>query len=175
MPELPAAYRWLALPAPPRMIAEALALYGTREGDGPTDNPAILGWARALGLGTYRRDATPWCGLFMAWVAHRAGKPVPAEPLWALSWLRFGAKIPAAALGDVVCFRRPTGGHVGLYVGEDAAAFHVLGGNQGDAVSIVRIGRARLAGVRRPPYATTPASVRPIRLAATGSLSQDEA
>ena len=44
-------------------------------------------------------------------------------------------------------------GHVGFYAGEDADAFHVLGGNQGNAVSIVRIGRDRLLGARWPSTA----------------------
>ena len=42
------------------------------------------------------------------------GKEVPAHPLWALSWSAFGAKSPAAALGDVLVFVRSGGGHVGL-------------------------------------------------------------
>jgi hypothetical protein len=46
---------------------------------------------------------------------------------------------PAAALGDVLAFVRNGGGHVGLYVDEDASAYHVLGGNQSDRVSITRV------------------------------------
>ena len=55
--------------------------------------------------------------------------------------------------------------------GEDDDAFHVLGGNQGDRVSIVRIGRDRLQGARRPLYAQTPQNVRRIFRSAQGSLS----
>lgn len=43
----------------------------------------------------YKADSIPWCGLFMAVVAKRAGKEVPKHPLWALSWSAFGAKSPA--------------------------------------------------------------------------------
>lgn len=111
----------------------------------------------------------------MAVVAKRAGKTPPEGPLWALNWRRFGVAAPAPALGDVLVFQRPAGGHVGLYVGEDAAAFHVLGGNQGDRVCILRVARGRLKAARRPAYATTPASVRPVRLALGGALSADEA
>jgi len=39
---------------------------------------------------------------------------------------------------------------VGFYVGEDATHLHVLGGNQGDAVSITRIPKDRLSEMRWP-------------------------
>ncbi|NIJ09092.1 uncharacterized protein (TIGR02594 family) [Sphingomonas vulcanisoli] len=174
---LPAAYAWLGqIAAPPRMIAEALALYGTTEAPSPVDNPVILGWAKEIGAGAYRADAMPWCGLFMGVVAKRAGKPLPVGgPLWALNWRHFGTPADHPALGDTLVFQRPTGGHVGLYVGEDAGAFHVLGGNQGDRVCIVRVGRARLVAARRPAYTAVPASVRPIMLAAGGAGSANEA
>lgn len=57
----------------------------------------------------------------------------------------------------------------------DASAFHVLGGNQSDRVTISRLSRNRLVAVRRPAYRAQPANVRPIALAASGSLSVNEA
>lgn len=45
---------------------------------------------------------------------------------------------------------RSGGGHVAFAVGEDATHFHVLGGNQGARVSIMRIEKARLAACRTP-------------------------
>jgi uncharacterized protein (TIGR02594 family) len=123
----------------------------------------------------YEADSIPWCGLFMAVVAKRAGKEVPAHPLWALSWSAFGTKPGAPALGDVLLFTRSGGGHVGLYVGEDGSAFHVLGGNQSDRVCITRVAKARLYAARRPLYRVQPANVRPIHLASSGALSLNEA
>jgi uncharacterized protein (TIGR02594 family) len=179
MPTLPPAYRWLTtLAQRPRMIDEALKLYGTAEVAGAGNNPAILAWAGEIGgdvARDYRADSIPWCGLFAAVVAKRAGKPLPVAPLWALSWAKFGTPASAPMLGDIVTFKRNGGGHVGLYVAEDATAYHVLGGNQGDAVSIVRIARDRLFAARRPPYQVQPATVRPFRLAANGLLSTNEA
>lgn len=173
---LPLAYHWLGeVSEPPPMIRHALALFGTMEAPGAADNPAILDWARELGMEDYRADSIPWCGLFMALVAKRAGKPVPERPLWALSWARFGAAADEPALGDVLVFRRDGGGHVGLYVGEDVRAWHVLGGNQGDRVGFSRIARGRLYAARRPAYRVRPASAVPVRLAATGALSRNEA
>jgi uncharacterized protein (TIGR02594 family) len=121
-------------------------------------------------------DSTPWCGLFVACCLKRAGWQPVRNPLWALNWTRFGLAADEPSLGDVLVFRRPGGGHVGFYVGEDDLAFHVLGGNQSDAVTVTRILRDRLVAARRAPWRfAQPASVRPVRLAATGALSENEA
>ena len=79
MTELPPAYRWIDEVRPlPRMVAAARRIYGTIETPGPADNPVILDWAREAGLSkAYSSDAVPWCGLFMALVARRAGKAAP--------------------------------------------------------------------------------------------------
>ncbi len=175
---LPARYAWLAREPSPKMLVEALKLFGTMEASGKANNPVILAWAKEIGgevADAYLADSIPWCGLFMAVVAKRAGKEVPKHPLWALSWSAFGAKPPTPALGDVLVFTRNGGGHVGLYVGEDGVAFHVLGGNQSDRVCITRIAKARLYAVRRPLYRVQPANVRRVVLASTGTLSTNEA
>lgn len=178
MSTLPAAYRWIEAARPqPRMIAEAIKLFGVAEIGGSADCPVILGWAKEVGGGVaraYCADSIPWCGLFMAVVARRAGKIAPDGPLWALNWASFGTAAPAPMLGDVLVFRRGGGGHVALYVGEDEEAFHVLGGNQADRVCFARLGRSRLHAVRRPAYRVTPASVKRYRLAAGGALSTGE-
>jgi uncharacterized protein (TIGR02594 family) len=174
---LPAQYHWLEeIDQPPRMIAEALKLYGTAEVSGARDNPIIIAWAKETGLkAIYTADSIPWCGLFVALVAMRAGKSFPSSPLWALSWAKFGVEAGQPRLGDVLTFTRKGGGHVGLYVGEDARAYHVLGGNQGDKVCITRIDKMRLYRARRPAYINMPASAQPRVLAASGGLSVNEA
>ena len=175
---LPSRYAWLAREPGPKMIVEALKLFGTMEKPGAANNPTIVAWAKEVGgevADVYKADSIPWCGLFMAVVARRAGKELPKHPLWALSWSAFGAKAPAPALGDVLVFTRNGGGHVGLYIGEDASAFHVLGGNQSDRVCVARMAKSRLYAARRPLYRVPPANVRPIRLEATGALSLNEA
>lgn len=174
---LPQQYRWLDnIQSPPRMIAEALKMFGTIETPGAGNNPTIIGWVAETGLkAIYTADSIPWCGLFMALIAKRAGKTFPTSPLWALSWAKFGTEAGQPRLGDVLTFTRKGGGHVCLYVGEDKAAYHCLGGNQGDAVSFTRIGKERLYRVRRPAYNNMPASAQPMMLAATGGLSDNEA
>ena len=178
---LPSNYAWLAAIAnPPRMIAEALKLYGTHEIAGSMHNPVIMGWAQEIGIShaVYSSDEIPWCGLFMGVVAHRAQKPLlapPADMLWALNWGRWGSDGGQPELGDVLTFIRNGGGHVGLYVGEDATAYHVLGGNTGDAVSIARIEKTRLRACRQYFATAKPASVKPYHLSSAGPLSTNEA
>ena len=174
---LPKQYQWLNdMGQLPLMVQAALAEFGTIEAPGAANNAKILGWAAETGLkAIYTADSIPWCGLFMAVIAKRAGKAFPTSPLWALSWSKFGVEAGQPRLGDVLTFTRKGGGHVGLYVGEDQAAYHVLGGNQGDAVSFTRIAKERLHRVRRPAYRNMPKSAQPIVLAATGGLSRNEA
>jgi uncharacterized protein (TIGR02594 family) len=172
------AYAWLAKEGAPKMLVEALKLFGTIEMPGNADSPVILAWAKEVGLDrVYSHDAIPWCGLFMAVVARRAGKALPQDPLWALNWAHFGTSQPlgGAMLGDVLTFKRQGGGHVSMYVGEDASAFHCLGGNQSDAVTITRIGKDRLHSVSRAIFATgQPPNVRKMHLSNTGVLSVNE-
>lgn len=173
---LPAQYAWLRGESGPKMLVEALALYGIVEGAGDKDNPTILAWAAEVGVAkSYSHDSIPWCGLFIALVAKRAGKEVVDSPLWALSWADFGSPSKCPMLGDVLTFKRNGGGHVALYVGEDVSSFYCLGGNQSDKVCITRIAKSRLYRARRPAYSTTPENVRTIVLAANGKLSTNEA
>lgn len=178
---LPKQYAWLADEEGPRILLEGLKIYGTSETPGPGNNPAIMEWAKAAGLEkVYRNDATAWCGLAMAYIALQAGWDPPLNPLGARNWLAFGTPQKKPGLGDVLVFWRGSvkgfNGHVGLYVGEDAEAYHVLGGNQGDRVSIKRILKTRLLGARRCPWRVNqPAAVRRVELAANGALSDNEA
>lgn len=175
--KLPPQYQWLSKEAGPRILVEALKTYGVAEKPGPGSNPSILKWAENVGLDrVYKSDETAWCGLWMAYVAKQAGWDDPVNPLWARNWLNFGTPQKKAALGDVLVFSRGSGGHVGLYVGEDDTAYHVLGGNQSNRVTIKRIAKSRLLGIRRCPWRINqPPNVRPIKLAAKGSLSTNEA
>lgn len=171
---LPQQYKWLAGEAGPKMIIEGLKILGTREFSGPADNPVIIQWAVELNIKDYNHDAIFWCGLAMAVVAYRAGKPIPTNPLWALNWAKFGIHVDIPMLGDVLVYKRTGGGHVGLYVGEDQEAYHTMGGNQSDMYKISRIEKSRLFAARRPVYVVQPANVRQIFLLDDGNLSKNE-
>jgi len=161
--------------------AEALRLKGLREGAGAADNPTILGWAKRLKLSAvYRQDSVAWCGLFTGHCISFAlpDEPLPANPLGARNWLTFG--VPAEpTLGAVLVFwrgrRSGWQGHVGFYHGEDRDAFHVLGGNQSDAVTVTRIARDRFLGARWPKTAPPPRAEGRMIAAAVGALSTNEA
>lgn len=174
---LPKQYAWLNAEKLPSLLATALSLYGTAEKPGPGNNPSILAWAKATGLDkVYKADATAWCGLFMAYVALQSRWEVPVNPLAARNWQEFGVKAIVPMLGDVLVFARKGGGHVGIYVGEDDGAYHVLGGNQSNMVNIKRVAKTRLLQARRCRWKVAqPGNVRVVKLAASGTLSQNEA
>lgn len=132
----------------------ARSLIGVREVPGAGNSATIMGWAKRLGakvLGiTYAADSVPWCGLFAAHVMDHAGIASPPIAVRASEWGKWGRKLLAPRPGCILTFTRAGGGHVGFYVGEDDTHLHVLGGNQGDAVSITRIARNRLSEMRWP-------------------------
>lgn len=141
--------------ADPAWMTVARALIGTREVPGAGNSPVIMKMAAGLGskiMGiAYAGDHVPWCGLFVAHCVNSVGiKPAPIA-VRASAWAKWGAEV-TPRVGAVLVFNRDGGGHVGFYVAEDDTAFHVLGGNQGDAVSIARIGKDRLVkgGCRWP-------------------------
>lgn len=176
MAKIQKGYEWLLNEPGPKMLLEAIKLFGIKEFTGKENNPVILEWAKEVGLSkTYSNDEIPWCGLFIAVVAKRAGKVVVDAPLWAKNWSKFGQLTIHPMLGDVVVFNRETGGHVGLYVGEDPTAYHILGGNQTNAVTISRISKNRVYSVNRPLYTNQPENVRRVYLSSKGSLSTNEA
>lgn len=175
MTQLPENYRFLLDEPAPRMLLESLKLYGTKEIVGNKDNPIIMQWAKETGLsGVYVHDETPWCGLVHAFICKQAGKLIVVGPLWALNWAKWGESVADPMLGDTLTFKRPGGGHVGLYVGEDKDAYHVLGGNQGNAHVIARIAKSRLYAARRLYQVGAPSNVRKIFLEKSGELSNNE-
>lgn len=165
----------------PKMVTNGLSLLGTNEVPGQGSNAVIMAWRNELAqagvnVGGYSDDSVPWCGLYIAIVAQRSGKEVVKDPLWAKNWIQFGTPSPAAGLGDVLVFKRPGGGgHVAMYIAEDDLAYHVLGGNQSDSVTITRILKSRCIGIRRSKMSVAPSSLRAYKIAADGTISKNEA
>ena len=176
--ELPEKYKWLEKEAGPKMLLEAIKLFGTEETIGKANNPLIMSWANEIGgqvKKIYDADSVAWCGLFMGIIARRADKDLPQDPLWAQDWSTFGNVTNKPMLGDVLVFKIVNGhGHVALYVGEDVDCYHILGGNQSDKVCIVRKEKSKLLVARRPNYINQPENVRQIKLSATGVISTNE-
>lgn len=160
----------------PKVITEGMKYLNVSEIKGPASNEVIMKWATGLGLEkVYTNDDIAWCGLFVAHVIKNTGRDPVKDPLWARNWVKFGVASPQPSLGDILVFARNGGGHVGFYVAEDKSAYHVLGGNQGNKVSIVRIEKNRLLQARRPLYNSIPTTAKPYLVSAKGTLSTDEA
>jgi uncharacterized protein (TIGR02594 family) len=147
---------------------------GTRETRGAMTTPKIAGWLLRL-RAWWRDDETPWCGVAVAAWMQAAGLALPKHWYRARAWLDWGVRLAGPALGCVVVFQRPGGGHVGLVVGIDAQhRLMVLGGNQGDAVNIRPFDQSRVLGYRWPAEASRDRGELPL-LASTGPASRNEA
>ncbi|MDI6854807.1 MAG: TIGR02594 family protein [Deltaproteobacteria bacterium] len=94
-------------------------------------------------------DETPWCSSIMcAWI-ERAGLKSTRSAA-AASWRTWGRELPNGAqrLGCIVVMTRVGGNHVGLYLDEDAHGVYLLGGNQGNRVSVRRYAWANITNFR---------------------------
>lgn len=133
----------------------ALAHLGLKEWPGSRHNPTIVGFAAATGNPWVQDDETPWCASFVGAVLAQVGLPHTGR-LNARSYLEWGVDVPftEAERGDVVVFWRESPsswkGHVGFFHGyNEAGDVLVLGGNQGNSVSIATYPANRLLAVRR--------------------------
>ena len=161
--------KWLySLGVLPKMIIEGILLLGTKEIKGAKSNPIILKFAEDIGVKSiYKNDDTSWCALAHNSIAVRAGKKVsgfkdPYDLLRALSFQKQGLElnkdewevvpVDGAMLGDTLIFKRPEGGHIGMYIGESKTHFYVMGGNQNNEYNFTRIAKNRLVAVRRPRW-----------------------
>lgn len=140
----------MASPNKPRWLVVAEREVGVRETPGPRSTPRVLEYHQATALHA-TDDAVPWCAAFVGWVLTQSNIP-PTGQANARSYLAWG--VPCGVLpGAVVVLKRGTSrwqGHVGFVVGSDAMRVRVLGGNQGDAVSVLWFPRAKVLGCRWP-------------------------
>ncbi len=128
---------------------------GQKEIAGPQNNPAILNYANEAGFSWINDEDTPWCSIFINWVAKKAGLQC-SQNLNARSWLKVGHPVDnAPETGDIVVFWRGSIdswlGHVGIFLGFSANGSRVycLGGNQGNQVSITAFPASTVLGFRR--------------------------
>lgn len=141
-----------ALGIVPAWMVHALAEIGTSEVHGAKDNPRIIDYWSAAGMkAVASSDETPWCAAFVG--ALLCGSGLPRGAANAKSYLQYGIALDAPVFGAIVVLNRPPvewQGHVAFFAGSTADKFHLLGGNQGDRVSIASFDRSRVAGVRWP-------------------------
>lgn len=169
-------YSFLNNEKSPKLLVQAWKLRGTKEIVGKKHNPLVLEMFDTVGWGSINDDETPWCGAFVGHCARLCGLEIPKIAIRATEWKKWGTAQEIAMLGDVLVFDRKGGGHVGLYVAEDEDCYHVLGGNQGNAVSVIRIDKNRCTAIRRTPWIVAqPKNVRVIKVLAEGIISTNEA
>jgi uncharacterized protein (TIGR02594 family) len=129
----------------------ARAELGISEIIGPADNPRIVAYHATTTLQS-KDDETPWCSAFVNWCLAQAG----IKGTWAanarswINWGRFEGRKPGAI---VVLWRGSPDaatGHVGFVDRIEADKVWILGGNQGDRVSIAPFPLSRVLAFRWP-------------------------
>lgn len=136
----------------PKHMQIALSLIGMKEFPGKASNPVVEQFSIDAGFGRMKDDV-PWCGFFVASILKRAGLPNELEPKWrgwAASYGRLGTKLMNPVYGCVGVKTRQGGGHVGFVVAANSSTIWLLGGNQGDKVSIAAFPRKLFTAFRLP-------------------------
>lgn len=133
---------------------------GVREVAGPAANPRIVEYHSSTSLKA-TSDEVAWCAAFVGWCLETAGVRASGSAA-ARSYLTWGAGLSPAhpPVGAVMVLARGNGGqpgadvtdapgHVGFFFGwGEPGRILLLGGNQGDQVSIGSFPVHRLLGVR---------------------------
>jgi uncharacterized protein (TIGR02594 family) len=158
-----------ATPVEPPWITHARQYLGLNE----VKDAKVLDYA--LGVDA---SVTAWCGAFVGMniAAALPREPLPTNMLWALNWLKFGVALDMGkpVMGAIGASERNGGGHVFFIIGHDKSYFHILGGNQGNSVSIVKKLKSDVKGLRYPSTYPLPSSALPISTF-TGKLAGSEA
>lgn len=159
----------------PDWLIEARRHLGVAETPGPRHTPVIQSWLHKL-RAWWQDDETPWCGVFVAACMDTVGHILPKNWMRARAWADWGIRLSAPVLGCIVVFERQGGGHVGFVVGRTVRGdLVVLGGNQGNKVSISPFSRDRVLAYVWPPSVPMPMHQGLIVLADHGQLSTNEA
>jgi len=137
------------------LLKIAVAELGQKEITGSGNNSVIVHYASEAGFTWVNDDETPWCSIFVNWVAKKANLR-GSNNVNARSWLLTGFSVDCAPEpGDIVVFWRDQPdswkGHVGFFLGfsKDALRVYCLGGNQGDQVSVSAYPVNTVLGFRR--------------------------
>ena len=127
----------------PAWLPIAWAELGVTETAGAKSTARVLEYHKATGLSA-ADDETAWCGSFVAWVMQKAGVAYGRNnAARARSWETWGHAIDKPQIGCIAVLWRGSKtaatGHVGIVVGWDNGGnVYLLGGNQGNAVSVQR-------------------------------------
>lgn len=165
------------LKSPIPWVREFAHVFGWHE---TRDHAKLSKWLRSDGKTLGDPSQLPWCGdaVDTALALALPNEPRPGDlgknPYWALNWLWLGKEC-RPCYGAIVAFKRPSGGHVGVLMGQTKAHYQVLGGNQGDSISLVLIDKERCKGIRWPATHANPNIALPSISAAGVAVSVNEA
>lgn len=132
-------------------MAEAEAVRGLHE---QRDVAKLRGWFDKSVAWMDPREV-PWCGAFVATCFRKVDPDIelPKNPAGARNWQHWGQSTDPV-FGALLVFWRISvnhwAGHVGFYYGEDTTHYHVLGGNQSNAVNVMRKKKDHLLSARWP-------------------------
>lgn len=126
---------------------------GVKRKPGAGDNPRIVQYLKSTDLGkpANRNDETAWCSAFVNWCVEQSDHD-GTNSAAARSWMHWGKGTKRPTKGAIVVLWRGsktgTQGHVGFYVRSVNSRIELLGGNQGDRVSLQQFPKNRLLGYR---------------------------
>jgi len=142
------------------------------------DNKELKAFLKSDGHALGDPAKLPWCGDFVeTCIAVTLPKePIVTNPYWALNWLKFGVEVPLnkPVMGCIGAAERNGGGHVFFVVGHDRNYYHALGGNQSNTISIVKMEKSRVKGLRYPSTYPMPSKAL-VQSTFTGEISHNEA
>lgn len=143
-----------------RLFQRALKEKGQHEIKGAQHNARIVAYHSATSLGA-SDDETPWCASFVNWVLQQEGH-TGTNSAAARSFVNWGVDAELDH-GAIVVLKRGTQawqGHVGFLYDHDDTRVWLLGGNQGDSVSIAEYRRSDVIAVRKPKGITDSKTVK---------------
>lgn len=128
-------------------MAVAVEEIGVTEKLGPASNERIEQYHASTG--GIADDSVPWCSSFVNFCVKAAGGKGTNSKA-ARSWMTWGKDAGGFTEGCIVVLQRGAApkGHVGFFVGFDGDRIRLLGGNQGDKVSIASFERSRVLARR---------------------------
>lgn len=139
------------VPVEPPWLVWARREIGVREIPGPRSDPRVEFYHSFTAAGE-THDGIAWCSSFCNAGVHHGGHRGTRRKN-ARSWLDWGTSLPGPRIGAIVVFARgsnPRAGHVGFVAGWHEETLHVLGGNQGNRVSIEGYSMLDALGYRWP-------------------------
>jgi uncharacterized protein (TIGR02594 family) len=174
-------WSWLAPSAPipaadtpskPKWLDIARAELGTKEIAGKEANPRILEYWKACDYKSPKGDETAWCSVFVNFIMQQAGQGGTKQPN-ARSWEKYGKELKTPEYGCIAVLWRGSKdgwqGHVAFYMGPGSktGTIRLLGGNQGNSVSIADYPASQVLSYRWP---VTGSNSRTYRASALGGI-----